>query len=355
MVFRIIPFGLIWLFSGWLFLAIEFTAVEQTDEWASTAIRMDLQIFVVASLAITIVGLILGFFEVRYVDKLFARQSFSRRLLYKVIFYAACFSLIILIMYPLAASLELHTGFFDKRVWDKYTDFLSSKTHISTMLQMSASQFLALFYSEISESMGPRVLMNFFTGKYHQPVEEERVFMFLDMRASTTIAEQLGHKAYFSLLRAFYADLSPAIIDHAGEIYQYAGDEVIISWPLGTGTNRANCVKAFFTMRSGLARRKTWYLRRFGVFPEFKAGLHCGLVTTGEIGVVKKEIFFTSDVLNATSRIQGLCNNYNVDILISADLIAKIPLPEAWHAISLGVTNLRGKTEDMELFTVTEA
>jgi adenylate cyclase len=44
------------------------------------------------------------------------------------------------------------------------------------------------------------------------------------------------------------------------------------------------------------------------------------MVTTGEIGVLKKEIIFTGDVLNTAARIQGLCNQFNVDILISGDL-----------------------------------
>jgi adenylate cyclase len=107
-------------------------------------------------------------------------------------------------------------------------------------------------------------------------------------------------------------------------------------------------------MRDDLSKRRQWYQTKFGVFPEFKAGLHCGLVTTGEIGVVKKEIFFTSDVLNATSRIQGLCNTYGVDLLLSGDLLRRLQLPPQIQSTPIGKTVLRGKKETVELFTLSE-
>ena len=67
--------------------------------------------------------------------------------------------------------------------------------------------------------------------------------MFLDMNDSTSIAEQLGHIKYFKLLREFYSDLSEAIINHMGEVCQYIGDEVVISWKVKSGLANGNCVK----------------------------------------------------------------------------------------------------------------
>jgi adenylate cyclase len=99
-------------------------------------------------------------------------------------------------------------------------------------------------------------------------------------------------------------------------------------------------------------KRADWYSSTFGVTPTFKAGLHLGEVTTGEIGALKKEIIFTGDVLNTTARIQGLCNTYDVDILISEDLINKLQLGSEFQIISLGKNELKGKEEGLELYTV---
>jgi len=56
--------------------------------------------------------------------------------------------------------------------------------------------------------------------------------MFVDLLSSTTIAEALGNEKYHNLLHDFYADITNPIIYNKGKIYQYVGDEVIVSWRL---------------------------------------------------------------------------------------------------------------------------
>ncbi|MBT8314785.1 MAG: adenylate/guanylate cyclase domain-containing protein, partial [Maribacter sp.] len=141
--------------------------------------------------------------------------------------------------------------------------------------------------------------------------------MFLDIKSSTSIAEKIGHVEYFELLKEYYHILSNAVIEYSGEIYQYVGDEIVITWNLSKGIMNNNCIKCFFKMKSDLKERQYWFEQKFGVYPEFKAGLHLGEVTTGEIGRIKKDIIFTGDVLNTTARIQSLCNDLQVDNLIS--------------------------------------
>ena len=86
--------------------------------------------------------------------------------------------------------------------------------------------------------------------------------------------------------------------------------------------------------------------------PEFKAGFHLGSITTGEIGVIKKEIIFTGDVLNTAARIQGKCNEHRVDILISEDLKIQLPSDYPYTYKEIGSCKLRGKNEEVKLLTV---
>lgn len=172
------------------------------------------------------------------------------------------------------------------------------------------------------------------------------------MKSSTTIAESLGHVTYFEMLREYYSDLSGPIINYSGEIYQYVGDEIIVSWKLKSGLQDNNCVECFFAMKAAIRKQSRKYNEKFGLLPQFKAGLHLGKVTTGEIGVIKKDIIFTGDVLNTTARIQGLCNTYNVDILISDDLRKKLTLDSQFQIKTLGENELRGRDEKIELFTI---
>ncbi|MCB0560546.1 MAG: adenylate/guanylate cyclase domain-containing protein [Lewinellaceae bacterium] len=349
---RIIPFGLIWLVSGLVFLIVEKGAIGDWGQHPSAAIEMNFKIFIFSSLAITIVGLLVGTIELVYLNNVFAKKSFTKKILYKMLLYTLMLFVITLITFPIAASLELNTGILDPQVWNKLYLYLTSFNHLSTDVQLTVALGVSLFYAEISENIGHGVLINFFTGKYHTPTEENRIFMFLDMKSSTTIAEQLGHIEYFELLREYYADLSDAIIQYSGEVYQYVGDEIVVSWAYKAGVANNNCLKCFFAMKEDLRKRADWYKKRFGLLPTFKAGFHFGKVTTGEIGVLKKEIIFTGDVLNATARIQGLCNQYKVDLLISDDLIKELDLNAEFQIKSLGENELRGKTENLELYTI---
>src|SRR6476619_4459782 len=62
------------------------------------------------------------------------------------------------------------------------------------------------------------------------------------------------------------------------------------------------------------------YIKKFGVKPEFKAGLHFGKVVSAQIGDLKREIVYNGDVLNTTSRIQNECNKYHRNCLVSGML-----------------------------------
>ncbi|SMG06435.1 adenylate/guanylate cyclase domain-containing protein [Arenibacter troitsensis] len=349
---RIIPFGIIWLVSGWVFWIVEQAAVGNSYQDQSSRITMNFEVFLFSSAALMIVGLLIGTIELIYLNQVFSKKSFTKKIVYKTIFYILLLLIITFITYPIAKSLELDISIFDPRVWHMFGDYLTSITHLSTDIQLATSLLVSLFYSEISENIGHGVLMNFFTGKYHTPTEELRIFMFSDMKSSTAIAEQLGHIKYFELLKEYYADFTEAIIQHSGEIYQYVGDEIIISWRYEDGIANNNCIKCFFAMKKDLQKRTEWYSTNYGIAPTFKAGFHFGKVTTGEIGVLKKEIIFTGDVLNTTARIQGLCNQYNVDILISRDLCQSLLLEPEFRMQSLGRKELKGKEQDLELFTV---
>ena len=351
---RIIPFGLVWLFLGWIFLFIEMAAMGGWENTPSSAVKVDINVFIFASLAVSFVGMIIGTIELLYLNTRFASRSFGRKILYKFLIYSFLLSIVIFITFSIASAIENKVSVFDALVFNNYLEFVTSYTHLSTALQMTVSLILSLLYTEINDTIGNNFLINFFTGKYHQPQEEQRIFMFVDMKSSTTHAEQLGNKQYFRLLKAYYNFISDAIVRNAGEIYQYVGDEIIVSWKLKNNQLDNNCIDCFFDMKADLKKQEIWFKNNFDVVPTFKAGLHLGKVTAGEIGKVKKDILFSGDVLNATARIQGLCNDYGVDILVSSVLINHLDLSRKYIIKSMGTNELRGRREQIFLFSVSE-
>jgi adenylate cyclase len=137
-------------------------------------------------------------------------------------------------------------------------------------------------------------------------------------------------------------------------VYQYAGDEIIVSWSIGKGLEENNCIRCFFKLKQAFEKQASVYLDKYGLVPDFKAGFHCGTVTTGEIGALKKELFFTGDVMNTAARVQSKCNELGVDLLLSEDLASQLSLGRSYALISKGEFELRGKQEKTRLFTLQE-
>ncbi len=352
---RILPFGVIWFLLGALFLAVEEMAIGNFEKTDESAIRLDLEIVVYALIGIFIIGCIFGAIHTLWLDKKFKRQSYSKRVIYEFVIYLAFVELVLLINYPIVASMEENVSLLDNSVWERLSLFFFSITHISALVQMAFSILASLFYHELSNTVGQNVIFNFFTGKYHQPVQEARIFMFADMKDSTTIAEQLGNQDYFRFLQDYYESFSNAIISSNGEVYQYVGDEIVISWPFDRGVQSNNCVECFFRMKRDLLKEHTEFQKRFSIQPDFKASLHYGTITTGEIGALKKDIFFTGDVLNTTARILSKTSEYEEDLLISDVLAQKMDLSEDYLLSPLGDQELKGKKERVKILSVNKA
>ncbi len=133
-----------------------------------------------------------------------------------------------------------------------------------------------------------------------------------------------------------------------------SGDEIVITWHLKDGTKHLNCLKCFFHIRKSIFNNKSAYLEKYGVFPEFKAGLHFGKVITGEMGEIKKDIVYHGDTVNTSARIQAECNAYGKTLLISKDLLDVIDLEDKYKSESMGHIKLRGKLTELELFSIEE-
>ncbi len=212
--------------------------------------------------------------------------------------------------------------------------------------------FIFNSFSMFNTLLGKNFLFKLFTGKYHKPFEEERVFMFLDIKSSTSIAEKIGHKKFLSLLNDFFYDLSGPVIATKGEIYKYVGDEAIISWKMKNAMSDSNPLRCFFMLRDLVSKNSEKYLKHYGVIPQFKAGVHGGMVVTGEMGYIKKEITFLGDVMNTTARIEEACNEFNQSLIISDEALGKMNPGKEYLVKSLGEIKFRGKEIPVSISSV---
>ncbi|QIE58130.1 adenylate/guanylate cyclase domain-containing protein [Rasiella rasia] len=297
-------------------------------------------------------GIIGGTVTVNLMDRWLRNNAFWKALLYII----ATYVLAALVVSTFGAlyyySEELGLPFYDATVLEAFKEFFGTWVFLKNFVVWLFIVIGTLIVLMVNEKYGPGVFPDYLLGRYFRPKRERRIFMFADIKNATGIAESLGPKHYFNFLKDFFNDVAPAIVQSRGEVYQYVGDEIVISWKMKHGLKSGNTIRCYYNMKRMLMFRKKRYMDTYGFFPEFKVGIHCGNVMVGEIGKIKREIAFSGDVLNTTSRIQEQCKVFNVDILASeefADLAYS--LPKGIVKKDLGDETLRGKTEETGIVT----
>jgi adenylate cyclase len=227
--------------------------------------------------------------------------------------------------------------------------FLKDSSHIKAALAWSFVVAITQLLMQVNNKFGQSDFWNIITGRYNRPKEERRIFMFLDLNSSTSIAERLGDETYHSFLKTFFADITTPIVENKGSIYQYVGDEVVVAWNYDDGKENMHCLRCFFDMKLHIQQKKESYLNNYGFIPTFKAGIHCGRVIAGEVGIIKRDITYSGDVLNTTSRILDKCGELQEELIASADLLSEISFTNDYVPRPLGAIKLRGKGKEILL------
>jgi adenylate cyclase len=142
------------------------------------------------------------------------------------------------------------------------------------------------------------------------------------------------------------------VAKNEASIYQYVGDEVVLTWEYKMGIKDNNCIEIYFDYMKTIEKRGEYYEHQYGMVPEFKAGVSSGYATVAEVGELKKELAFHGDVLNTASRIQGVCNEYNKKLLISEELENICQLGSEYKKELIGSIELKGKAKPVNIYSI---
>ena len=121
-----------------------------------------------------------------------------------------------------------------------------------------------------------------------------------------------------------------------GRIYQYVGDEAVVTWTTERGLSQGNCLRCVFLVSERIHEQRDRYLARYGIVPEFKAGLHGGPVVTAEIGDIKKDIVHSGDTVNTAARVEAQCRPLERRVLVSEALLNRCRVPEELQVEDMG-------------------
>lgn len=210
------------------------------------------------------------------------------------------------------------------RTYLQLIEFYSSQMFYVILIYFFIIGVLIEIFYDVDSKLGKGVFIKLIFGRYFKPKKEERIFLFMDLKSSTHYAEKLGHFKYSRLIQDCFKDLTYAVKKNRSKIYQYVGDEAVLTWKVKDGLKKNRCIQLFFDFRSIIESKESYYQVEYGLIPVFKAGAHLGKVMVAEVGELKSEIAYHGDAINTAARIQGLCNTYDSRLLISKDLLTKL-------------------------------
>ena len=301
--------------------------------------------YVEASTIGLILGLVTGILELSYLRHRFDKQPFVIGLIFRTSLYAVFVAVSLCLVLSIEPA-SLKECLYFRCVIQHFGDPL----FIRDLFFSTVFVFFATFSAQVVMLIGTRNFRRLLVGQYRQPREIYAVFMFADIRSSTTIAEKLGHELFSAFLRDFFNDVADAIYHANGEIYQYVGDEVVIVWPGDTEKNRTSWLACYQGMVQDLKDKSHVYRKKYGLIPVFKAGVHSGLVVVTEVGTLQKAHVYHGDVLNTASRIQSKCNEFGFNLLVSEQLASKLSKTSTNDFQKVGAVHLRGKSETVVVY-----
>lgn len=334
-----------WIFVFCVFIFIRYFAIGSEEGVIITDYHIT-DILRFGILLGLLIGILFAIIEFVFDNFLSKNLSVALVLVEKIIIYLIGIILSLNFVFPLAEH-ELNLNLTTEVGWWK-----TSKIFWIIVGYFLICSIVFSFIKIANEKFGRGVFFNFLIGKYRKPTEEKRIFMFLDLQASTTIAEQIGHYRYSELIQDCFYDLNKIVSKYDAEIYQYVGDEAVLSWKYKTGIKHNNCVNLFFHFQERILKKEKYYLSKYNLVPVFKSGLHGGKLIVTEVGTVKKEIAYHGDVINTSARIQGECNKYNELLLCSNLLIKDLVLSTKYTTDFIGDIELKGKVDKLKISAI---
>ena len=135
-----------------------------------------------------------------------------------------------------------------QKMWQESLNIITPMNVLSMIIYFFAAILFMNFILQVNKKFGPGNLWKMITGKYHSPREDKKIFMFMDLRGSTAVAEKLGHNKYSQLMQNCFYDLTEILLSYKASVYQYVGDEVVLTWDMKRGLQNLNCIKAYLSL-----------------------------------------------------------------------------------------------------------
>jgi class 3 adenylate cyclase/CheY-like chemotaxis protein len=183
-------------------------------------------------------------------------------------------------------------------------------------------------------------------------IQKEMTIMFVDIRAFTSLSENMTPAENFKFINSYLSRLAPMIRKHHGFVDKYIGDAIMALFPQRP-EDAVNC--AIDLMRQIYIYNG--HRQKVGYKPiNIGIGVHTGEMILGIIGdEVRMQGTVIADAVNTAARIQDLTKVYGANIIISQKTFSNMENPNEFDLRYLGKVSVKGKETEVTCFEVFDA
>ncbi len=183
-------------------------------------------------------------------------------------------------------------------------------------------------------------------------VEKQVTVMFSDIRNFTTLSEAMTPSENFRFVREYALRMGPIIQRNHGFINQYIGDGIMAIFQ----REPADAVQACIEMQREVDRYNQESAAKG--LPDIKVGmgLHAGPLVMGIIGdEQRRDAAIIADTVNTTSRIESTTKDYGSKIIVSGQVLSRLPVQNDFHFRFVGQLTMKGKSIPIEVYECFDA
>ena len=184
----------------------------------------------------------------------------------------------------------------------------------------------------------------------------EAAVLFSDLRGFTAMSESLDPAELIAWIDEFFGRMSHAILREQGMVDKLIGDAVLaifgVPQPLDNPCESA--LRAALAMQQALRQLNVDRPSKSGVVVRQGIGIHFGELVAGTVGSQARRTYTVfGDTVNTASRIESLCKEYGVELLISGEVYDRLSAAHQSWFVPLGDKTMRGRQSQTRLYGVT--
>ena len=194
--------------------------------------------------------------------------------------------------------------------------------------------------------------------------EREVTVLFSDLQGYSTLAEHLSPPQVVEMLNAYLGAMNVLIAEEGGCIIEFLGDAIlaVFNAPNDLEGHPERAVRCALRMRERLAGlnaeweaqglRDVW--RRSGIEQiRARVGVHVGPVVAGNLGSrIRMKYAVIGDTVNVAARLEALNKQLQTDLLVSGDVLARLPEAMAALAHDGGEHHVKGRGQSVRVYSL---